>query len=908
MTVEFRVLGPLDVLDSGGSLHLSARKPRTVLLRLLVEAGSPVPADALADALWGDLPPANAAKLVQIYVSQLRKVLGAETIRTVSVGYLLDITPEQLDTHRFAHLLADGRRVAAGNATLAASLFRQALDLWRGGAYADVDGESFATAEIGRLEELRAECFEEKIAAELAAGQGADVPSEVAALINRYPLRETLRAIQIRALLQAGRRADALDAYQEARRVLRDELGLDPGSQLRAAHQLALRTGPDVASTAPPAAIRRLPEPPTPLVGRERELAELQRLLSRPDVRLLTLTGAGGSGKTRLALALARLAGHRYANGIALVELAPLRDAALVPSAIAEALGVQQSAGGDSLIEWLAERELLLVIDNVEHLPEAFPRLAALVARAPRLTVVVTGRRVMHVSGEHVYPVAPLADDAAADLFVQRARAAHAAFAADRGDSDVAAICRRLDGLPLAIELAAARVATLPTKALLERLSSRLTVLTVGPHDLPARQQTLRQTLEWSANLLTPTQRTVLARLSVFPAGCTLECAERFVGADLDTLGALVDDNLLRTVDTGSGARFVMLETIREYADTQLGPDRAAAEQALVSYCVDLVSRVRERGPEQPRWLALLDAEHDNIRVALTLATDADARLAMVGGMWRYWWVRGHLHEGKTHVLAALAGADGSHQADGQLRAKALYGAAGLSWAAGSLGEARRFATAASERARDSGNTFVLMAANTCLGEIAMKERDWTTARRHHEEALTIARANEWTIDIATSELNLAAAIMETGDLETAWRMLTKVLTYHRDNGIAEGIGFASLALGEVAYRMADHPAMAASFADALDAFASIGFEANAAYAMQGLAAATVHTADPAEAAHLLGTAAAIVERTGDPNGAFAPIAAHAESAARAALGERRFREAFDAGRDGRVRTARPRH
>ncbi|MFC7614408.1 BTAD domain-containing putative transcriptional regulator [Actinokineospora soli] len=261
-------MGPLEVHRPGGRSDLPARKPRLVLLRLLVGAGKPVATDALADALWGDEPPANSAKLVQIYVSQLRKAIGAESIRTLPGAYLLAAAPEQVDAHRFADLLADGRRVAAsGNAALAASLFRQALDLWRGPAYAEVADEPFAEAEAARLAELHAECVEEKLTAELAAGQG-DVLSEVSALVTRHPLREALRALHIEALARAGRRADALAAYREARLVLLEELGLEPGPRLREAHRFALGAAQDTPAAA--LATRRLPEPPTPLVGRDR--------------------------------------------------------------------------------------------------------------------------------------------------------------------------------------------------------------------------------------------------------------------------------------------------------------------------------------------------------------------------------------------------------------------------------------------------------------------------------------------------------------------------------------------------------------------------------------------------------------------------------------------------------------
>ena len=303
-----------------------------------------------------------------------------------------------------------------------------------------------------------------------------------------------------------------------------------------------------------------------------------------------------------------------FANGVALVELASLREARLIPTAIALALGMAPPTGDEALAEvgaWLADRELLLVVDNVEHLPEGFHYLGWLVSRAPRLTILVTGRRVMHLSGEHIFPVGPLDGAAATELFVQRARASYPAFAPDGSEAAIAAICRRLDGLPLAIELAAARAATLPPEALLERLPHSLTVLTSGASDLPSRQRTLRETLEWSANLLTPSQRLALARLSVFPAGCTLAGAETYAGAELGTLTTLVDDHLLLAVDVDGQRRFVMLETVREYAGTVLGDDELSAAAGLVAYCVDLLERAELKGPNQSYWLPVIDVEQD---------------------------------------------------------------------------------------------------------------------------------------------------------------------------------------------------------------------------------------------------------------------------------------------------------
>lgn len=897
MGLEFRILGQLEVLDGDTRLELPAPKVRTLLLRLLVNAAEPVSVDSLVDALWGDTPPASAEKLIQVYVSQLRKALGASVLSTTPIGYQLDVDPPQLDAHRFADLLSDAKRVAmSGNAELAGSLFRQALALWRGPAYADVQDASFAAAVIARLEDLRAECLEGRLGAELEAGAAEEVAAEVAALISRFPLRERLRAIHVRALTLAGQRADALEAFQQARRALRDELGLTPGEELQQAQRLALQDEPPVRPIQKSAFLGRIPEPATPLLGREQELAELQRLLTRRKVRLLSLTGAGGSGKTRLAFAAARMVEGTFANGVALVELASLRDARLIPAAIALALGMTPSTGDEVLADvgdWLADRELLLVVDNVEHLPEGFHHLGWLVSRAPRLTILVTGRRVMHLSGEQVFPVGPLGEGAASELFVQRARASYPAFAPEGSEAEIAAICRRLDGLPLAIELAAARAATLPPEALLERLTNSLAVLTSGASDLPSRQQTLRETLEWSADLLTPSQRVALARLSVFPAGCTLLGAETYAGAELGTLTVLVDDHLLVAVDVGGQRRFVMLETVREYAGTLLGDDELSAASSLVAYCVDLLERAELKGPNQSFWLPVIDVEQDNIRAALALDIDADARLRLVRGMWRYWWIRGQLEEGRAWIAQILAGSDA---ADGQLRASALNAGAGLALSAGDLSSARDLAEAGLAQARVSNSPFEEVRSHTCLGLVAMEESDFAAGRHHHESALELARENGWEMDVTVSELNLAIAMFQDGALDAARDMLTKLLAHHRETRNDEGVGFASLNLGVAAFRADDRAAMEEHFTQASEAFRRIGFETNAAYAIQGLATAAVMVGDGVRAATLLGQAASILSGVGGREVTFEEMAAKTETAARAVLGVVAFEEAFALG------------
>ena len=580
-----RVLGPLEVAGSDGPVALGAAKPRALLAALAINRGSVCTADALIDGLWGDAPPASAAKLLQVYVSQLRKVLPPGIrIVTGTVGYRLDLDSSEIDAVSFERLLADGRAaMRVGNPALAASVLGRAIGLWRGSAYAEVRYEEFALQEVERLERLRDLAIEDRFDAQLALGRHAEVLGELRGILAADPTRESIAERAMLAAYRTSGLGEALAIYASVREALLRELGEEPGPELVALRDrveqndpsLAFEPGDVTANTG-----ANLPLPPNDLVGRRRELDELRALLARPDVRLVSLTGAGGSGKSRLALELARERAPEFANGAVLVELASLTDADLVLPTIARALDLEPGQDAmTTVLDALADRECLLVLDNVEHLRSAAPRFAHLLAKAPRLVIVLTTRVVLHVSGEHVYPVSPLADQDAVALFVQRAQAQDPTFEISPGnESAVATICRHLDGLPLPIELAAARVRGLGIRALDARLASRLSVLTGGPRDLPARQQTLRETLAWSVHLLESRHAEMLGALAVFPGACPMDGAEEVAGADDDAMIELVDHNLVQAIDVAGERRYRLLETVREYAYELLGERRAGVE------------------------------------------------------------------------------------------------------------------------------------------------------------------------------------------------------------------------------------------------------------------------------------------------------------------------------------------
>lgn len=427
--MRYRVLGSLDVGEHG-EVDLGPLKQRTLLVRLLLDRNRVVAVDDLIDALWGAAAPATAVKTVQVYISQLRGRIGPNEIERHPGGYLLRADGDDLDAATFERLLTDGRATAAtGNRQLASALLRRADGVWRGPAFSDTRYADFVAAEARRLEDLRIECQEEYLAIDLELGRHVEVLTEVRRLVALHPLRERLRGLEMLALYRCGRQVEAAEQYHRYRRALATDLGLDPGAEIAALNGAILRQEASLSDGVSDDRVDLVPSPPTQLIGRRAELAELTAVLDSPHVRLLSLVGPGGSGKTRLATALAESQRPQFANGVAVVELAMLASEESAVPAITDALRRPGTDEAD-LSEWLSSRELLLVADNTEHLPGLGAVLVRLLARAPRLKVVVTSRAVLHVSGEHVFPVAPLDEEEAVELFVARAQALDRQFAA----------------------------------------------------------------------------------------------------------------------------------------------------------------------------------------------------------------------------------------------------------------------------------------------------------------------------------------------------------------------------------------------------------------------------------------------------------------------------------------------
>ncbi|MFJ8159654.1 BTAD domain-containing putative transcriptional regulator [Streptomyces sp. NPDC096136] len=689
--MQIGVLGPLEVrAEDGRPVDVPGARLRGLLVALALRPGRVVPKAALVDWIWGPYPPADATNALQRLVSRLRKVLPGGAVEGLTDGYRLAVEPDAVDAVRFERLVTAGQ-ARTDDLSRRVRLLREALGLWRGAALQDVGLQDSAACEaaVVRLEGLRLTAAEARAEADVALGRGAEVVTELADLVAAHPVRERLVAALMRALVAAGRDSEALQVYQRAREALADTLGADPSPELSSVHLALLRGELGRREEGPRTNLRA---ELTSFVGRDADVAALRVLIA--EHRLTTVIGPGGAGKTRLAAETARTLLDDLPDGAWLVELAAVGpDGGDVAQAALDGLGLRDALLGgapnaeptDRLVAAVRDREALLILDNCEHLVEAAAVFAhRVLGECRRLRILATSREPLGITGEALWPVEPLAlprgnagpaeieSSPAVRLLRDRAGAVRRDLAAGAGTdartlATMVRVCRALDGMPLAIELAAARLRTMSVDQLAHRLDDRFRLLTSGSRTALPRHKTLRAVVDWSWELLSGAERTVLGRLSVFSGGAGLEAAER-VCADgavaehevLELLTALTEKSLLRA-EGGAAPRYRMLGTIKEYAAHRLAEAGEAerARRAHLAYFTGLTENAEPhlRRAEQLEWLALLGAEHDNIGSAMRgalAAGEAEPAMRLAAAAGWYWWLSGHRTEGMELVTAAV--------------------------------------------------------------------------------------------------------------------------------------------------------------------------------------------------------------------------------------------------------------
>jgi predicted ATPase/DNA-binding SARP family transcriptional activator len=925
--VSLLVLGPLEVEHDGRSYPIRRGRPRRLLLALLLRRGDPVPQDVLIDQLWGDEPPVNADNALHLLVSYLRRVLAGTEVRVdrAPSGYRLELPRDRVDMFRFEDLVR-AATAAAMNPAHQLRFAEDALALWRGPALSEAADDQFARGEITRLDELRLQAYEARAAGLLALGQHDEALPDLGQLVREHPFRERLHGQFVLALYRAGRQADALRALETIRAALVDELGLDPGPALQTLERQILRQDPaldpppaaapdprpDTAPPPLPAVPTGHPAPPVPLtdlVGRDDDVAAVRRSLA--GHRMVTVTGPGGVGKTRLAVE----AVQGRDDVVWWTDLAAVSPGPGVEVAVAAAAGTGL-ATGDAVTElrgWIGSREVLLVLDTCEHVVEVLDKLlVGLLEGCPRLRVLATSRRPLGVPGEVTWPVPPLALPDAVRLFHDRASAARPGLVLDEGTArDVAAVCRLLDGLPLAIELAASHAAALSPAKIADVLGDRMRLLGDGPGS-PARHAGLRAAVEWSYDLLADEEAVFLDRLSVFAGPFPLEAGVEVAGAGLRTDGLRLLVGLVRQslVSPTDDDHFRLLDTIRAYAADRLAADpdeaRATGDRHARWYAAFAEDADRNiRGADQAGWFAELRTASADLRAALRYCLGGSAPRPALGAQlvcslsW-FWSYEGSFSEARRWIAEARAAgphgarldawlhlASGMHaESMGELgtaedecrqaaagfaaiddvrgEAQSLLHLGTATWALGRLDEAAdaqdRAVTLFRSVAHDSGTGLgLVLRARTALdqGEIGLA-RELLVVARH-----VLRRVGDQHL-VGLCLEQLARAHLAVGDLTKAAAPARESLAIFESVSYPEGVTAALQTLGQVHLAGDDQATAVSLYRRAADTARELGQPTALAESMELLAEALL-TDDAVRAAQLLAHAEQLRVEVGAP-------------------------------------------
>jgi predicted ATPase/DNA-binding SARP family transcriptional activator len=926
--VRYRLLGPMEVSVDGAPVKLPGTAERALLAQLLLSPGRTIPATMLVDRLWSESTlPVDPMNALQIRVSKLRRALRSvgvgDVVAREGVGYRATIDPSTVDAHDFADRIRTARSATAAAADdggirpTHVQAYDDALTLWRGDPLSDFAVERWAAAEAARLTELRLAAMTERAQVALALGRHQEVVGDLEPVVAQDPTLESLAGLLMLALYRSGRQADALDVYTRTRQVLDEALGLEPSVSLRSLHERVLRQDaalgaqPDVLAAGGSTAHRSRPDAdrtaptnlPTvvrPLIGRDAQLDSIGELLA--GVRLLSLIGPGGAGKTSLALATVVRTSEDYADGAFGVRLASVHADSpdQVPVAVADALGMPMDGAAathdlrERLVSFLSQRRMLLLVDNCEHVVDAAAALIDdILSRCPGITVLATSREALAVPDEVQVIVGPLEtppEDTppalvlgypAAQLFAERARAVRPGLLFDADDlRAIGEISRSLDGIPLALELAAARVSTLSPVEVSQRLGDRFTLLTSGARTAEERQQTLRATVDWSYQLLSGTEQRVFDRLSVFQGGWTLMSAEEVVGDEdgppgqvLDTIGRLVERSML-VAEPGPTTRYRMLETLRQYAAERLHTSGQAAHVARrhAAYFQGIVehAEVALRGHEQGRTLRLLHDEQPNVRAALAFLSgpdgDRDAALTMAGSLGMFWHLGRHL-EGRQVLSRLVAGPAGSPAA----RALALQAVSIVERPRGCLVHPHpRCAEAASESLalfEGLGDTW-----HAALSRVLLAVEGVTGADPERSQALLAAAEEQFDRDgdpwgpAVIGFVRMETAV-KTGDVDTAIRLGRSTAATFRQLDDAWGLSATLYHLGWGLRQFGLFADAAPALEEAIDVARGAGLWNTAQWALADLAIEKVHLGAHDTARQLFDEAAAASREIGDGAG-----------------------------------------